>query len=57
MVALIGSQAVRVDDTGKGSWSHFNFYHHVTNLHQDDTRALPGRGEVRAFALPPPGIE
>ena len=47
-VALVGSQAVRVDDPGEGSWSHFNFKDHVTDMRQDDPRALPGRGEFRA---------
>ena len=46
-----------MNNTGKGPWPHFNFDVHITNLHQDDPRALPGRGEFRAFALPPPGVE
>ena len=46
-----------MNDTGKGPWPHLNFDDHVTNLRQDDPRALPRRGEFRAFALPPLGVE
>ena len=46
-----------MDYPGKGSWSHLNFQDHVIDLHQDDPRALPRLGELRASALPPPGVE
>ena len=46
-----------MDDPVEGSSSHFNFEDHVTDLRQDDPPALPGRGEFRASALPPPGVK
>ena len=44
-----------MDESGEDPWPHFN--DHVTNMHQDNHWALSGRGELWAFALPPPGIE
>ena len=46
-----------MDDSGKGLWPHFDLDQHITDLRQDDPRALPRRGEFLAFVLPSPGIE
>ena len=46
-----------MNDPGKDPWAHFDVYHQVTELCQDDTWALPKQSELGASALPPPGVE
>ena len=46
-----------MDDPRESPWSHFDLNDHVTDLRQDDPRALPRRRELWAFALSSLGIE
>ena len=46
-----------MDNPRESPWAHFDLNDHVTDMCQDDPRALPMRRHLWIFALPSPGIE